>query len=84
MPRNTELGPHIKKIVLNLEKASARSFRQDGRSEHHANSTVRFVDASVSLYAQRLFLYPRTISETRRAIVAGARVNFAKSVSHNR
>lgn len=79
---NAEFAAEFEQVVLYFSQALANFFWQAVVGEHHADAAVCLVNRAVSLYSRGVFRNPRTIAKSGSAIVSGARVNLAKSVSH--
>lgn len=80
--RDTQLAAQFEQVVLDFREAGANRIRYGVGSQYDADSAIGFIDCSVRLDPSRVLGDATAIAKTCGAVVTGARVDFAKSVSH--
>ena len=79
---DAQLAAEVEQIVLHTGETLLDIRWQVGYGEHHANGAVGLVDRAVSLDAGMVLSDARAVTEARRAVVAGLRIDLAQAVSH--
>ena len=76
------IGNRVKQSVMNTGQTFMDIRRQVGDSQYHSDGSVRLIDRTVSLDAGMVLGDARAVTEARRAVIAGLRVDLAQAVSH--
>ena len=83
MPWNAELPAEFKQIMLHFGQAIAYLRGNRVAGEYEANRTIRLVNRAIGFHAHAVLGCAAAIAEAGRAIVAGACVYLAESISHD-
>ena len=79
---DAQFAAEVEQIVLNTGQTFMDIRRQVGYRQYHSDGAVRLVDRTVSLDAGMVLGDARAVTEARRAVIAGLRVDLTQAVSH--
>lgn len=79
---NTQFTTKLKEIMLDLGQAFSDIGRYRITSEYNANGAVCLIDRSVGFYALAVFSRSAAVAQAGCAVISGARINLAESISH--
>src|SRR5450631_1420037 len=82
MPGDAQLSPQIEQVVLHFGETACDRRRQRGHAQDHADRAVGLIDGAVGFNPQVFLRHARPVAEARAAVIAGARIDFAKPVAH--
>src|SRR6202047_3018553 len=83
MAGNAQFTAEIEQVVLYRSQAAPDFRRQSGHAYDHSQRTIGFINGAVGLDPQALLGDTSSVPEAGAAIIARARINFAKPIAHD-
>jgi hypothetical protein len=79
-----EFGADLEELVLNARHTGADRGRYPGLRQQQTERAIRLIDVAECFDPRIRLVDALAVSETRRTVVAGTRIDLAEAMAHNR